>query len=231
MYKIVFLDIDETMVYKNGKVPYTLRQEIDRLESSGIRVCLNTGRTFTQAERIADEANIVSLSAFSDGLLVYDMLTKSQIFSNEIPAEIVAEILLIAEKCNMYVEVVCVKSSFRFLGGYELVENNWWLNMTDSVESIDELRTQSENCVEIILRSANNELLNQFCETINSMYGEKVNARDNLWESFVFVTPKDAGKEYAMKYICDYYNISLKESVAFGDDLNDIEMIKNAGLG
>ena len=34
-----------------------------------------------------------------------------------------------------------------------------------------------------------------------------------------------------MELICRYYGADLKDTVAFGDSMNDLEMIQTAGLG
>ena len=42
---------------------------------------------------------------------------------------------------------------------------------------------------------------------------------------------KGATKWNGIKKILEYYKISVKNSIAFGDDYNDIEMIENCGIG
>ena len=42
---------------------------------------------------------------------------------------------------------------------------------------------------------------------------------------------KNATKEYALKKASEYFNISLSDIVAFGDDINDMVMLKTAGIG
>jgi len=40
-----------------------------------------------------------------------------------------------------------------------------------------------------------------------------------------------ANKATAMKYIATYYNIPIKNTIAFGDGLNDKEMLFEASMG
>jgi hydroxymethylpyrimidine pyrophosphatase-like HAD family hydrolase len=42
---------------------------------------------------------------------------------------------------------------------------------------------------------------------------------------------KNAAKEHALKKASEHFNIPLSEIIAFGDDINDIEMLKTAGIG
>jgi Cof subfamily protein (haloacid dehalogenase superfamily) len=45
------------------------------------------------------------------------------------------------------------------------------------------------------------------------------------------VVPKENGKAQAMKQLLDAFGATLSDAVAIGDSMNDIEMIKAAGLG
>ena len=42
---------------------------------------------------------------------------------------------------------------------------------------------------------------------------------------------KEASKGNALKYLANYYNIDSKNTLAFGDQLNDISMLKAANYG
>ena len=42
---------------------------------------------------------------------------------------------------------------------------------------------------------------------------------------------KHVSKSSALNYLLDYYNIERSNLIAFGDGINDIEMIRDAGIG
>ncbi len=42
---------------------------------------------------------------------------------------------------------------------------------------------------------------------------------------------KHVSKSSALNYLLDYYNIERSRFIAFGDGINDIEMIRDAGIG
>jgi len=59
---------------------------------------------------------------------------------------------------------------------------------------------------------------------------------DNLyWEiaenEILMVMNKNARKRNAIKKIADFFKIALTETVAFGDDYNDVEMLRECGAG
>ncbi|MCI7239359.1 MAG: HAD-IIB family hydrolase, partial [Anaerococcus sp.] len=48
---------------------------------------------------------------------------------------------------------------------------------------------------------------------------------------FLDIMPKGINKGRSLIEIADYYKIDHKDTIAFGDEINDIEMIKAAGVG
>ena len=52
------------------------------------------------------------------------------------------------------------------------------------------------------------------------------------WGSYGFdVLPKDTSKARSIKILADYLKVDMADTIAFGDGLNDIEMIKECGFG
>jgi len=42
---------------------------------------------------------------------------------------------------------------------------------------------------------------------------------------------EEAGKSKAVAALADHWGISIKDVVAFGDDTNDIDMLRHCGIG
>lgn len=53
----------------------------------------------------------------------------------------------------------------------------------------------------------------------------------NQGKKWYMATEKSSTKINAIKFIAKYFDISLEEIVAFGDDYNDITMLQNCGIG
>jgi hydroxymethylpyrimidine pyrophosphatase-like HAD family hydrolase len=48
---------------------------------------------------------------------------------------------------------------------------------------------------------------------------------------FGFIMNKNASKWLGIKELAEYFGIDIKNTIAFGDDMNDLTMIKNCGKG
>ena len=62
-------------------------------------------------------------------------------------------------------------------------------------------------------------------------YGEY---KDNIIHKeyeYLDIIPKNASKNTALKFLSNYLSISKKDILAVGDNLNDLDMIKDAGVG
>ena len=45
------------------------------------------------------------------------------------------------------------------------------------------------------------------------------------------VVEQEASKAEGLKRLCRYYDIGLEQTVAFGDSMNDYEIVREAGIG
>ena len=76
------------------------------------------------------------------------------------------------------------------------------------------------------------------CRTDDSAFMKSIAARYpefsflHISESDVYdINPKDATKFNGVKILSEHFNIRLSEVIAFGDDNNDVEMLRGCGLG
>lgn len=67
-------------------------------------------------------------------------------------------------------------------------------------------------------------------KTLSELLGEKFDVTCSA-DILVEVSPKSDNKGEALKFIADYYGIPIANTVAIGDQLNDLSMIKAAGVG
>lgn len=59
---------------------------------------------------------------------------------------------------------------------------------------------------------------------------------DNLYietadGTLAMIMNREAAKHKAVEFLADYYNYNLREVLAFGDDYNDVEMLRKCGIG
>ena len=78
----------------------------------------------------------------------------------------------------------------------------------------------------MVMPSEQAELYAKLCNKLGSKYDVTCSARE-----LIEVSPLTDNKGEALKYLANRYNIPLDKTVAAGDNLNDLPMIKAAGIG
>ena len=71
-------------------------------------------------------------------------------------------------------------------------------------------------------------------DSISLSISEKYSALVNVYRSkdtYLEISPKETNKWNAIEKVLSIYNISFDSAIAIGDNYNDIEMIKYAGIG
>ena len=48
---------------------------------------------------------------------------------------------------------------------------------------------------------------------------------------YMEINPSGINKGFAIKWLCNYLNIDIKDTMAIGDNYNDYSMIKESGIG
>lgn len=92
---------------------------------------------------------------------------------------------------------------------------------------IEKLVDNKEVCYKVLLSSDNHQLLRTIHQEVAKVFElEGVFSAKDYFD----LTPKGTSKAEAIKILADYYQLDIKDSVVFGDNFNDIDMLNVAGL-
>lgn len=245
MYKLVALDIDGTIL--DDKEQLT-KENIDAIHSSikkGVPVCLCTGRNIHNTKRVYEQLKIETPYVCIDGAVLYDRKNNKYIKNDRLNKNILLEILDIVDKEHLYVEL-CTKHNYvKYIKTPDLakyiysgVPNTIQKKYTDYfvrgarfVKTKDKAIKWLNEEVHQLIFAGEKEIADKVKETILSKNYEGIEVKDDLWEGYVFISLKNCRKIDGVKALCDYYGIDLSEAITVGDQMNDFDMIKGAGLG
>ncbi|MDD7158598.1 MAG: Cof-type HAD-IIB family hydrolase [Firmicutes bacterium] len=85
-------------------------------------------------------------------------------------------------------------------------------------------------CLKIMLVVPNKEIQQKTLALLNAKNYPSVRFVTSS-DTYIEAVPASGGKENGIRRIAEYYNIPLENTIAVGDHLNDVGMIKAAGLG
>ena len=231
MYKILFLDIDGTITPMCGqKTSLLVAESLRRLEACGVPVCLNTGRNVVQSLPIAGSLRLSSPFSALDGLYIYDPVSCEFLYKNPMSSELSAGIVGIAKACGLFIESANAFDYYRCVNG--LPQFDYDGGFGHIINYTDDLNEMAEKCSDSasIIIAGDKTALDDAVLEINKISGGDVTIRE-FWDGYINISPKNTGKAFGMKFICDYYKMLLSEAVAIGDFANDIDMILAAGMG
>ncbi|MFD1775269.1 Cof-type HAD-IIB family hydrolase [Paenibacillus rhizophilus] len=219
-YKIVFFDIDGTLVNEEKEIPADTLEAVSMLKENGVEPVIATGRAPYFIKPLAEALGIESYVCLNGAYAVYKgkTLHKQPLDKGTIEA-------LIALAARH-------KHSLVFQG-----EHTYFADSEDHpyvTESVNTLKVDHPGFDPGFWKS--NDIYQMFlhCESHEEALYEELLSRLRLirWHPLAMdVLPPGSSKAKGMEAMLNRLGISREESVAFGDGLNDKEMLESAGLG
>lgn len=230
-YKLVALDLDDTLLNAEFKISERNREAIRLTVEKGVLVTIATGRMFRSAVRYARELEVSLPLIVYHGAMIREADGGELIRYCPVPAGPAREILELAAAeqyhVNLYIDD-------RLYVSEETAESRYYQTIAPiPVEPVGDLSAfLDQQGVEpiklsVINRDGRLEKLQSFLEAKYDGQLTVLQSRPNFLE----ITSTNATKGQALKYLGELQNIEVKEMVAIGDSYNDLDMIRVAGMG
>ncbi len=238
MYRILFSDIDGTLLNNERKITPETKKEIERIKTEkNIPVILISSRMPKAMKHICEELGLNNPIVPYNGALILnsaDMTDESSVmFSSTIPPGIVETIIRYKKDFDFHI-------SLYYNDDWYVEGMDFWADREVTSTKV----TPSVSQHEIVLRNWENKKagahkvmcmgnaadIEKLFDRLNAAFPESL----NLYRSkptFLEITPKTVSKSTALTYLLNYLRIEPSEAVAVGDNYNDIEMLEAAGLG
>ncbi len=95
-YKLLVVDIDGTIVDKNGDISDEDKKALAVAAASGVKVSLSTGRVIKACRSIIRELSLDGHHIFFDGALVSDPSQSTEVYVQPLEKEVVRRAVLFA---------------------------------------------------------------------------------------------------------------------------------------
>lgn len=232
-YKLVMLDVDGTLVADTDDISPRVKTAIQRVQQLGVTVSLCTGRLVPTCQQIVEELQLNSYGVYYSGALLKNLITGVTLQKYVLHKESVREVIGFARERHIYLETHTEETYF-----YEL-QNSYsdfqrdtlgiepiYADMLDIAAQYDVLKLQ------FITESA--DALAQI-ETFKQRNGHVAlssgKAPGYPTMTFTNVIPAGVSKGTGILAISQATGIDLKQIIAVGDSIGDIEALQIAGLG
>lgn len=231
--KILFTDLDGTLLNDERKISYQNKQAVQKALDNNHKVVITTGRPLPSAIQLVEELGLTEEGCYAityNGGLIYDCGAKKAIAKATIPLEYIYYIFETAKKYDVH----CHTYTDEYVVAEHLTEElkRYCTNIKVPYQIVDNIENaQIEEPVKAIMVDFNGkEKLEKVKEQLKPWCVDKVNCFFSNPYLLEF-GPLEATKGSALKYLCDYLDIPIENSIAAGDEENDISMLQAAHIG
>lgn len=255
MYKIITIDLDGTLLNSFGEISEENIMALRKCLEKGIEVVLASGRVVSSIKNFANEIGNNNYLISGNGSTVYDIKNEKIIYHNTIPKEKVLKIIEICEENSIYYSVYTEKGIITKSLNYNILfyhkENlkkvnsektniNIVQNNYDYIESLEDSQISKISVCDkdkivfdgILKKMKQIEKLDVLdVAHMSRKYIENGTEIVPIEFYYTEITNENVNKWEAIKFLAEKLNIKAEEVMAIGDNINDKEMLENAGLG
>ncbi|MRH43862.1 Cof-type HAD-IIB family hydrolase [Aquibacillus halophilus] len=222
-YKAIFLDIDGTILRPDHTIQESTIDAVNQALDQGLEVILATGRPLHEISGIAQHLNIHSCIGYNGAFATYKnkeilnepMDSKTIDFYLQVSSKHGHEMVLYTNNKNTFTAMDAPVVQ-QFIDVFQLKKNELFSNsVMDKVLGIT-LMNLDNNDVDLYYTS-------------DDIYFSQVNVA-GLTHSYDVIR-ESVNKGHAVKAILDHLSIPKENAIAFGDGMNDKEMLQYVGEG
>ena len=234
--KMIFLDLDGTLLDDNKKLPKKNREAIDAALEMGHKVLICTGRPLSSAIKLLPLFGLDKPGCYAitfNGGLIYDAGAKKAIYQKTLPFD---QVKYVFEKAYEYGGIhIQTYTDEGFICEYDTPESQFYERMTKTDRKVvddifEELNGQEPCKILTIADGFCRPHLDAFRESMLEYCEGKMDVCFSCNEYLEFM-PAGINKGNSIRWMCEYLGISIENTIAVGDAENDITMLKAAGIG
>ncbi|MEH7073217.1 Cof-type HAD-IIB family hydrolase [Neobacillus drentensis] len=204
--KLVALDMDGTLLNKQGQVSEANRHAIQAAKDKGIIVVLSTGRSLTTSREHADSLELNSYLVTVNGSEIWDE-NRELVQRNLVKSEHIEWMWELSQQHNTQFWAISTERNFH----NEMPEDIHRLEWMKFGFNIDDDNTRA-----IIMKELQDK--GEFELSNSTLKNIEVNLAG-------------INKAKGLELVCSRLGLEMKDVMAVGDSLNDLAMIKAAGMG
>ena len=224
MYRLLAMDLDKTLLQKDGSIPDEVVSKLRELRSRGVHLALCTGRVRASAEHYAKVIGGASVVSFNGSVIRTEDGTVKE---SEIPADTVRKVLDFCYENDVYVQFYRNDTILVDRRTPEL-DTDLDIHFTDYEECGDLRLIDIEASPKMVAL----EMSDRVDDVIIKMRKEFPELTMNNSSRYVIeIMPKGIDKGYGLSVVAESLGISRDETVAVGDSMNDLAMVEWAGVG
>lgn len=226
MYKVVVSDLDGTLLNSAHQISDQTRETLHTLVQKGVKFVMATGRHYVDVRHIRNTLGLDIYLITSNGAMVHDK-QDTLIYNQTIATDVARELANLARDPSLHVNV--------YYGEQWLVEEEmpWLLEFHHESGfhyTLADFATHPLDRVNKVFYTGEHEKLLVIEQQLQARYGQSLNITFSLPDCLE-VMHGEVNKGRAVKAVLEQNGLSLEQAIAFGDGMNDFEMLSMVGHG
>ena len=241
-YRFLAIDVDGTLMNSRNELPPAHREALHRAHQAGMSVCLCTGRMLAEARTVLDQIGLDSdVGVFVFGAIISELPTGRTLYrtaiSRAVGDRLVAHFQSVGSPVLVLYDSAEAGVDYRYIRG----ERNRqyferWLEISPArSERVQEWQPSPFEPVRIGIIEDPAHIAQTFASVQRAFSPQEVKCNSiyapNYGLHVVECFAPAVSKWHGIMQVIGPMGIDGSQVVAVGDDVNDLEMIRHAGLG
>ena len=255
MYKLVAIYLDGTLLNSYGEVSNKNKETIQKAIKKNVEVVLTSGRPIMSVKNLANEIGCNNYMICGNGAITYDIQNDKIIYNRFLEKAKVLQIIKICEEnsifYNVYTKDTILTKNLNYNVLFYHQENaskpedkKTRITIMQNIEEYIQNR-EDEDYLKITICDNDKVIFGSIIRKLRTIKDVDVldvahmsrklikDGTENVSMEYFYteITNTNVDKWQAIENLIEKLNINKEEVIAIGDNINDAEMVKNAGLG
>jgi Cof subfamily protein (haloacid dehalogenase superfamily) len=229
--KMIACDMDGTILNDQNVLSEITQFKVKEISKLGIKVLLATGRMVEAVEKHLKLLGTSSIVVADNGAVIKDISSGKKYFEDYVDFNIAKAVLAFASQNEISIHFNCSDGTYAEHIGF--LSSMFEDHLNIHIHKINSLNNLDKNIISILLISDKKSLI-FILEKINNLYKDKFDHVlipwfEDIWQ--LQFLPANTSKDNGVFKVAEMMNIKKSEIMSFGDSYNDINLIKQSGIG
>lgn len=245
--KLIASDLDGTIIDRNNNISPKNFEAINSIHEKNIEFAVCTGKAYSVSKKFCEQFN-ATYGIFGNGTQIVNLKTGTELLRNTLSHEDLLFVTTLAKRYNYHIhlytdnEIISEKLKYMDLRNFVLKSQNSTESLNFKIVNniIEYIENFSPEVFSTVITTENTTLLEfQKLLSINhnilyTFINKRGKYRDNIINKdyeYLNISPLHINKNEALNFLSKKLNIDKKDMMAIGDNVNDLEMVKESGIG